>query len=92
MNHEKLAIDLYLRRHSNYEPQVDKLFADAAEVEKLLSSYLAPLSKELEEWMNSPYEHNLKHPEQCGFLIATAPFIYVKLSKRKSGFSTISSY
>ena len=84
LKHEKDAIDLYLRRHSNYEPQVDKLLTDSIEVEKLLSPYLSPLSKELEEWMNSPYEHNLKHPEQCGFLIVTAPFIYVKLSKRKS--------
>lgn len=78
MNHEKSAIDLYLRRHSNYEPQVDKLLTDSMEVEKLLSPYLSPLSKELEEWMNSPYEHNLKYPEHLTQKVGANQFVRSK--------------
>jgi hypothetical protein len=78
LNHEKSAIDLYLRRHSNYEPKVDKLLTDSTEVEKLLSPYLAPLSKELDEWMNSPYEHNLKHPEHLTQKVASNQFVRSK--------------
>lgn len=78
LKHEKDAIDLYLRRHSNYEPQVDKLLTDSTEVEKLLSPYLSPLSKELEEWMNSPYEHNLKHPEHLTQKVGAKQFVRSK--------------
>ena len=78
LKHEKDAIDLYLRRHSNYEPQVDKLLTDSIEVEKLLSPYLSPLSKELEEWMNSPYEHNLKHTEHLTQKVGANQFVRSK--------------
>ncbi|MBQ6845293.1 MAG: ATPase [Agathobacter sp.] len=78
LKHEKDAIDLYLRRHSNYEPQVDKLLTDSTEVVKLLSPYLSPLSKELEEWMNSPYEKNLKHPEYLTQKIGMNQFVRSK--------------
>ena len=78
LNHEKYAIDLYLRRHSNYESQVDKLLTDSTEIEKLLSPYLSPLSKELEEWKNSPYEHNLKHPEHLTHKIGANQFVRSK--------------
>lgn len=61
--HEKYAIDLYLRRHSNYKSEVDQLLMDSPEIEKLLSPYLSPLSKELDEWMKASYEKNPKNPE-----------------------------
>lgn len=63
LNHEKYAIDLYLRRHSNHKSEVDQLLTDSPEVEKLLSPYLSPLSKELDEWMKTSYEKNPKKPE-----------------------------
>lgn len=61
--HEKYAIDLYLRSHSNYKPEVEKLLSGSSEVEKLLSPYFSPLSRELDEWMKTSYETNPNNPE-----------------------------
>ena len=41
LNHEKYAIDLYLRRHSNYNSEVEQLLMGSPEVEKLLSPYFS---------------------------------------------------
>lgn len=76
--HEKMAIDLYLRHHSNYEPKAERLLADSSEVQKLLSPYFLPLSKELEEWMISPYEQNQKHPEHLTQRVGVNEFVRSK--------------
>ena len=60
--HEKYAIDLYLRSHSKYKPEVEKLLTGSPEVEKLLSPDFSPLSKALDEWMKESYETNPKNP------------------------------
>ena len=78
LNHEKYAIDLYLRRHSNYNPEVDQLLMDSPEVEKLLSPYFSPLSKELDEWMKSPYETNPKNPEHLTHKVSANEFVRSK--------------
>ena len=64
LNHEKISIDLYLKHISNHEPKAEKLLEDSTEVGKLLSPYFSPISKELDEWMKSPYQQNIKYPEQ----------------------------
>lgn len=33
------------------------------QIQTLLTPYFTPLSQELSDWMNSPYEHNPHHPE-----------------------------
>lgn len=76
--HEKYAIDLYLRSHSNYKPEVTKLLAGSPEVEKLLSPYFSPLSKELDEWMKTPYETNPKNPEHLTQKIGPNEFVRSK--------------
>jgi len=78
LNHEKYAIDLYLRRHSNYKSEVDVLLTGSPEVAKLLSPYLSPLSKELDEWMKSPYEINSKNPEHLTQKIGANEFVRSK--------------
>lgn len=78
LKHEKSAIDLYLKRHSNYENQVEKLLTGSTEVEKLLSPYFLPLSKELEEWVNSSYEYNLKYPEHLTQKVSASEFVRSK--------------
>ena len=78
LNHEKYAIDLYLRRHSNHKSEVDQLLTDSIEVEKLLSPYFLPLSKELEEWMKSPYKTNPKNPEHLTQKISANEFVRSK--------------
>lgn len=78
LNHEKYAIDLYLRRHSNYNSEVEQLLMSSPEVEKLLSPYFSPLSKELEEWMKSSYETNPKNPEHLTQKIGVNEFVRSK--------------
>lgn len=59
--HERKAIEYYLRHHKPSESE--KMLTEMSEYQKLLSPYFEPLSKELREWMNSPYEKNQKYTE-----------------------------
>ena len=62
--HEKNAIDSYLKHHNFTDRQAEQLLLDIPEYQNLLSPYFTPKSKELLDWINSPYEHNPQHPEQ----------------------------
>lgn len=61
LSQEKRAIQFYLDHHSN-TPKSFKLFNNP-EFKSLLTPHFTPLSQELTDWMNSPYEHNPLHPE-----------------------------
>ena len=76
--HEKYAIDLYLRRHFNHKSEVDQLLTGSPEVEKLLSPYFSPLSKELDEWMKDSYETNPKNPEHLTHKVSTNEIVRSK--------------
>lgn len=76
--HEKYAIDLYLRSHSNYKSKVEELLTASPEVEKLLSPYFNPVSRELTEWMKSPYETNPQNPEHLTQKIGPNEFVRSK--------------
>lgn len=78
LNHEKTAIDMYLRHHLNYQPKADALLTDSSEVQELLSPYFSPLSKELDDWMKSPYERKLKYPEHLIHQISKNEFVRSK--------------
>lgn len=62
--HEKKAIDFYLRHHDVKANRAEQLLSDTSGYAELLSTIFTPLSKELFDWMNSPYVHNEKYPEQ----------------------------
>lgn len=64
LTHEKRAIDFYLRHHSQNPQKSTQLLLDSPEYRELLSPFFKPLSQELLDWMNTPYEHNPKYPEQ----------------------------
>lgn len=78
LTHEKIAIGFYLRHHSNYEPKAEKLLTESSEIQNLLSPYFSPLSKELDDWMKSPYEHNLKHLEHLNHKISATEYVRSK--------------
>lgn len=61
---EKKAIDLYLKNHSLNPSQAEHLLASNPEYRNLLSPLFQPLSQELTDWIDSPYQHNPKYPEQ----------------------------
>ena len=61
--HEQKAIDFYLRHHTA-DSRALQLLSDNSGYSELLSPFFAPSSRELQDWMNSPYEHNENYPEQ----------------------------
>lgn len=75
---EKYATDLYTRHCIQDKGKVDLLIEHSPEVLNLLSSYFSPLSVELDNWMNSPYEKNLKHPEHLTHKVAKDEYVRSK--------------
>ena len=61
LSHEKRAIQFYLNHHS--DTQKSEALLDHPEFKSLLAPYFTPLSQELADWMNAPYERNPHHPE-----------------------------
>ena len=60
---EKQALEYYLK-HCERECESEKLLSEDSGYRELLTSYFTPKSKELSDWMKSPYETNTKHPER----------------------------
>lgn len=72
---EQKAIDFYLRHHVN-DCRAAQLLSQNSAYSELLAPYFAPPGKELQDWMNAPYEHNSKYPEQL--IHNTGAGIYVR--------------
>lgn len=62
LEQEKEAIDFYLRHHK-VEKMAEQLYNKTA-YKELISPFFKPTSIELLQWMNSPYEKNMKYLEQ----------------------------
>lgn len=75
--HEKKAIDFYLRHHSKAVGQANRLL-NMPGYKELLSPYFNPISQELLDWMNSPYEHNTSYPEQLIHKTVSGKFVRSK--------------
>jgi len=58
---EKRAIEFYLRHHC--PNKAEDLLVNKPGYQDLLSSYFKPLSKQIQEWMEAPFEQNPKYPE-----------------------------
>ena len=63
MKQEKKAIEFYLRHHNNSN-QADKMLNELSGYQELLLPYFKPISEELSDWVNEPYNSNTKYPEQ----------------------------
>ena len=61
--HEKDAIDLYLQNHDLTATQKELSLVMSPEFKDLLEPYFYPLSKELQQWANEPYNKNINHPK-----------------------------
>lgn len=62
LKHEQTALSFYLRHHAQ-TGKSENLLTTSGEYQNLLAPYFQPLSQELTEWMNAPYERNPNHPE-----------------------------
>lgn len=61
--HEKAAIEYYLRHHSTNSHSPEALLQPDCGYQELLSPYFKTFSEELSDWMNSPFEKNTSYPE-----------------------------
>ena len=61
--HEKRAIEFYLRHHS--DETANHHFANHPEYHQLLSSLFQTQSKELSNWIKSPFKTNPKYAQNC---------------------------
>jgi len=61
---EKSALEYYLRHHKKEMSKSEKMLTDMPEYQELLLPYFRPLSEDLKNWMNEPYERNTNYPEQ----------------------------
>lgn len=61
--HEINAIDFYLRHHISNPSQAELMLTSHPEYQELLSPYFQPQVQVHQEWMNVPYDRNMKYPE-----------------------------
>lgn len=61
---QKSALDKYLKQLSMSSPKALELLKDTSPYQELLSPYFQPLSQELNNWANAPFECNTRFPEQ----------------------------
>lgn len=60
---EKKAIDAYLKYHNLNAYQEEQEFINSPRYQELLKPNFKPLSQDLQEWMNAPYQKNERNPE-----------------------------
>lgn len=60
---EKRAIEFYLKHHREDVGKAEKFLTDKSEYRELLSPYFKTKSKELQEWLQEPFEQNPQYHE-----------------------------
>lgn len=80
---------MYLR-HFPQSRKSDALFSSSDALQNLLSPYFLPLSKELDEWMNSPYPTNTKHLEHL--IVKVGPNEFVRSKSEAMIAKTLKQY
>lgn len=76
MRLEKAAIDCYLRHHK--QSKAEDLLLNEPEYQKLLSPSFQPLSQELNDWINAPYETSKKYLEHKIFKTSSGTMVRSK--------------
>lgn len=64
LNHERIAMEMYMHHHLLNVNKSSKLLADTSGYRPLLASHFLPMTEELQNWVNSSYQRDLKYPEQ----------------------------
>ena len=75
---EKKAIESYLRCHHSGEGKTKQILTAMPEYQEILTPYIIPISKELNNWVNEPYEKNDKNPENLVHKGSTGIFVRSK--------------
>ena len=75
---EKRAIDFYLRHHSPSPGKSIQMLTEMPAYQDLLAPYFRPLSQELFQWMQEPYESNPVMPERLIHKTSSGNFVRSK--------------
>lgn len=75
---ELKAVDSYLKNHSADGGRTAQLLSENPGYDELLQPCFKPLSQELQEWADAPYERNTSHPEQLLHKIHNKNFVRSK--------------
>lgn len=78
LSQEKKAIDFYLRHHQRSPRQTERMLTEMPEYQELLSPYFKPLSQELQEWVSSPYDHDVGFSENLIFKTSSGNMVRSK--------------
>lgn len=78
LQQEKCAIDFYLRHHDANASQKELSLFNTPAYKELLSPYFKPISQELLEWTNSPYDRCDKYPEALKHKATSGNFVRSK--------------
>lgn len=78
LEHEKRAIEFYLRHHIEHPWKSEKLIMNNDDYQKLLHPDFQPKSQELIEWENEPYQQNLEYREHLIFKIPNGKYVRSK--------------
>lgn len=78
LEQEQIAINFYLRHHKEDAIQTEDSFINSIEYNELLKPFFKPISKELFEWTNSPYEKNNQYPENLIHKAASGNYVRSK--------------
>lgn len=63
LQQQKKAVEVFLRQYPKDEGRANKMLIEMDGYREILSPYFAPISTELESWMNAEYVRNEKYPE-----------------------------
>lgn len=74
---EKSATDMYLR-HCPTDKKTDEIFSASDSLQNLLSPYFSPLSKDLDNWMKTPYTTNNTYLEHLTVKVGPNEFVRSK--------------
>lgn len=78
LEHEKRAVEFYLRHHRKTVGRAEKLYTEEAAYQELLSAALRPLSQELKEWSQEAFETNTKYETNRKHRTASGRFVRSK--------------
>lgn len=78
LEREQIAINFYLRHHNVDAIQKEESLINSLEYNELLKHFFKPISKELSEWSNSPYEQNNQYPEHLIHKAASGHYVRSK--------------
>lgn len=77
LQQENSATEMYLR-HYPKKKKSDQIYTESDTMQNLLSPYFSPISVQLNDWMNSPYQKNLNYPEHLTQKISSTEYVRSK--------------